>query len=144
VERLEGPAHSSSFFVASREALDDPGKAAAIADYVARFTRARVSPRNADTIAEAIYGNQFGLSVDQVFDYQEIIGDTRIIQLPGDLIEQQQHLADLHLAAGEIPEELDVAAEFDERFNDLQAAIQEEALAEGEGGDGTETTEAGS
>jgi sulfonate transport system substrate-binding protein len=132
VERLEGPAHSSSFFIATREAVEDPGKAAAIADYIARFTRARVSPRNTETIAEAIFGNQFGLTVEQALEYQDTIGDTRIIELPGEVLEQQQHIADLYYSVGEIPEELDVADEFDDRFNSLQLAIQDEALAEGD------------
>ncbi len=44
--------------------------------------------------------------------------------MPGDIEDQQQRLADLFFEAGQIPEEVDVSAEFDTRFNDLVREVQ--------------------
>ena len=61
----------------------------------------------------------------------EANGPVSFLQLPEDVVDAQQALADLFVAAGQIPAKVDVAAEFDGRFADLIAAAQEQT---GQGG----------
>ena len=45
--------------------------------------------------------------------------------LPGAVFAAQQNVADLFAAAGQIPSKINVAKEFDSRFNDLITSVQD-------------------
>lgn len=112
----------SSFLIASNAALDDEGVSAAIADYLTRLVRAFDYLReNRDDLADAVFVQQYGLTPDRAAELVERTGGTEFIELPGDIVPQQQKLADLFFEAGQIPVEVDVTEEFDTRFNDVVA-----------------------
>jgi sulfonate transport system substrate-binding protein len=116
----------SSFIIASSDALADSGKQAALADYIARlvrsFTYLRAHP---DLVAQAVFVKQYGLTPERAKQIIAATGVAKFVQLPGAVEKPQQRLADLFLAAGQIPAKVDVANEFDTRFNDLVAQVQQ-------------------
>ena len=110
----------TTFLIAPGATLDDPGKSAALADFTTRLVKAFTDlNENSGLIAQSVYAEQYGLTPERAAAIVEENGPTSFISLPGDIQEQQQALADLFLAAGQIPAEVDVAAEFDSRFNEL-------------------------
>jgi sulfonate transport system substrate-binding protein len=115
----------ASFVIATADALDDPARQAALADYVARLVRSFTHLRdNPELVAQSVYVDQYGLSPERAAEIVEAQGVGSFIDLPGDVLDQQQVLADLFVDAGQIPAPLDVAAEFDGRFNDLVQEVQ--------------------
>ncbi|CAN5679681.1 ABC transporter substrate-binding protein [soil metagenome] len=115
-----------AFLIATGKALDDPGKTAALADYATRLVKGFAWLKaHPDQLASGIFQKQYGLSAERA---KEIVaqgnGSTEFFALPGDVLDQQQALADRFVAAGQIPAKVDVAAEFDNRFNDLILAEQ--------------------
>jgi sulfonate transport system substrate-binding protein len=110
----------SSFLIASSDALANDGTSAAIADYLTRLVKAFDYLReNREQLAQAIFVEQYGLTPERAAELVERTGGTEFIELPGDIVPQQQKLADLFFEAGQVPVEVDVAAEFDTRFNDV-------------------------
>jgi len=110
----------SSFVIASASTLADQAKSAALADYVARLVRSFKFLRgHPELIAESVYVKQYKLPLDRANEVVKQAGAVSFVELPGKIVAAQQHLADLFVAAGEIPSKLDVSAEFDTRFNDL-------------------------
>jgi len=110
----------SSFLIASQEALDDPATSAALGDYLARLVRAfGYLADHPEAVAQAVYVEQYGLTLEQAAAVQERVGSPAFFELPRDIVEPQQRLADLFQANGEIPEQIDVTSEFDNRYNQL-------------------------
>jgi sulfonate transport system substrate-binding protein len=109
-----------SLIIASKKALADPAKAAAIGDYVQRLSRSygwfNTHP---DEWIQAIYVKQYGLTTERGKELSEHAGPTAPVPLPGTIIPDQQRLADLYFEAAEIPKKVDVKEEFDSRYNDL-------------------------
>ena len=119
-----------AFLIASEKALADAGVSAAIGDYVQRLVRSTAfANAHPDAWAQALYVGEYKLPIEQGNKLLAAQGTTTFLQLPGDLIEPQQNLADLYLANGEIPEKLDVSKQFDSRYNDIVAQAQAEAKA---------------
>jgi sulfonate transport system substrate-binding protein len=117
----------SSFFIASRATLDDDAKSAALADYTTRLVRAFGYLRShPDQVAQAIYVDQYHLTPERAAQVVDEQGVGSFVELPGEVEHQQQALADLFVAAGQIPKHVDVAAEFDTRFNDLVQKAQDQ------------------
>jgi sulfonate transport system substrate-binding protein len=115
----------SSFVIATAEALDDPARSAAVADYTARLVRAFSYLRDhPDLVARSIYVDQYGLTPERADEIVAAQGVASFVDLPGEVLEQQQVLADLFVEAGQIPQHVDVAAEFDGRLNDLVQQVQ--------------------
>ena len=115
----------SSFLIASGATLDDEAKTAALADYTTRLVRAFTYLRaHPDEVAQAVYVDQYGLTPERAAEVVEAQGVGSFIDLPADIEDQQQALADLFVAAGQIPEPVDVTAEFDTRFRDLVQEAQ--------------------
>jgi sulfonate transport system substrate-binding protein len=115
----------ASFVIATADALDDPARQAALADYVARLVRSFTHLRdNPELVAQSVYVDQYGLTPERAAEVIEAQGVGSFIDLPGDVLDQQQVLADLFVDDGQIPAALDVAAEFDGRFNDLVQEVQ--------------------
>jgi sulfonate transport system substrate-binding protein len=121
VARADRITDRSSFLIATRGTLDDEGRSAALADYLSRLVRAFGWLRDhPDAVAEGVFTEVYGLSPERAAELQVENGETRFHPIPDDeLIEAQQRLADLFVEAGQIPEAIDVEAEFDNRFNDL-------------------------
>jgi sulfonate transport system substrate-binding protein len=118
----------SSFVVATSDALADEGKTAALADYTSRLVRSFAYLRaNPDEVAQTIYVEQYGLSPERASEVVAAQGVGTFVDLPGEVLDQQQALADLFVEAGQIPTEIDVEAEFDTRFNELVQQVQAEA-----------------
>lgn len=111
----------SSFLIATRETIEDEGRSAALADYVSRLVRSFAYLReNPEKVASDVFTELYGLTPERAAELQTENGETSFYPIPGDeLLGAQQHLADLFVEAGQIPEEIDVAAQFDNRFNDL-------------------------
>jgi sulfonate transport system substrate-binding protein len=110
----------SSFLIATRGTLDDEGRSAALADYITRLVRSFEHLRDDPDAAAGVFTDLYGLTPERAAELREESGPTTFYPVPDDeLIEAQQHLADLFVEAGQIPEEIDVSAEFDNRFNEL-------------------------
>ena len=118
----------SSFLIATREALADEGVSAALADYVARLVRAfHWLGENRQALADSVFAEQYGLTPERATELAQRNGKTTFFELPGQIGEPQQALADRFHAAGQIPTELDTSKEFDTRFNELVKKESEEA-----------------
>jgi len=114
-----------SFLIASRSALDDPAKAAALRDYILRFgTALQKIKTDPDPFVKAFYVAKYGLTLAAGKALLAQQGASTFIELSGDLVPAQQDLADLYASAGEIPEKIDASKEFDNRFAD---AVREAA-----------------
>ncbi len=108
----------SSFLIATQDALDDSGKAAALGDYITRLVHAFSYLReHPELAAEAVYVKQYGLTPERAREVQKEVGTTSFLTLPGAVLAPQQRLADLFHAAGEIPDAIKVRSEFDTRYN---------------------------
>ncbi len=116
----------ASFLIASKKTLEDDGKTAALADYATRLVKAfAYLGEHQGDLAEAVFVKQYGLTPERANELVESgNGTTSFLTLPGDILGPQQKVADLFTAAGQIPDEIDVAPQFDGRFNDLIAEAQ--------------------
>ncbi|MBV9950659.1 MAG: ABC transporter substrate-binding protein [Acidimicrobiia bacterium] len=127
VEKTSEITDRSFFVIASDPTLHDEAKTAALADYVGRLVRSFVYlQKHPDLVAQAVYVQTYHLPADRAADIVKENGTTGFITLPGPLARQQQRLADLFQANGEIPQKLDTSQEFDTRFNHL---VQQEATS---------------
>ncbi|HVM67996.1 MAG TPA: ABC transporter substrate-binding protein [Acidimicrobiales bacterium] len=118
VERPDDITDRVTFIIASKASLTNPGKEAAIADYLGRLERALTwINNNQATWARDFYVAKYKLPLALGERLMTETGPNAFIDLPGSLTAAQQSLADLYLAAGEIPTHLDTSAEFDGRFN---------------------------
>jgi sulfonate transport system substrate-binding protein len=125
VARAEEITDRSSFLIAAPGTLDDEAKTAALADYTARLVRAFAYVRaHPESVAQAVYVEQYGLTPERAAEVIEAQGLGSFLDLPGDVVDQQQRLADLFVAADQIPAEIDVTAQFDTRFRDLVQEAQ--------------------
>jgi len=116
----------SSFLIATKDALGNKGKAAALGDYISRLVRAfAYTSSHPDAIAQAVYVNQYKLPPARALELVKQTGGTRFVTLPGSVVKAQQRLAGLFYQAGEIPVKVNVRKEFDTRYNEVvQAAGQ--------------------
>jgi len=111
-----------SYLYASRVALDDPAKAAAIRDFVAHWITAnRWSKEQPDAWVDAYYVKAQKLSKAEGDAITKAEGDDSF-PLLSSIVSRQQELADLIYAAGDLPEKLDASKEFDLRFDEVIAA----------------------
>jgi sulfonate transport system substrate-binding protein len=123
VDRPDDITDRVSFIIASKKALDNPAKVAAIRDYVQRLVRShKWIAAHPQEWVQTFYVGQYHLPAAQGLAQLQRIGPTSFLPLPGDLVAPQQALADLYLDAGDIPKKLDVSSEFDGRLN---AAVRE-------------------
>jgi sulfonate transport system substrate-binding protein len=133
VARPEEITDRSSFLIADRTSLRDDAKTAALADYTSRLVRAFAYLNDhPGALAKAVFVDQYGLPqarADEIV--AEGAGTAFFFPLPGEVERQQQALADLFVAAGQVPSELDVSSEFDGRLNDLVADVQAKATKGG-------------
>jgi sulfonate transport system substrate-binding protein len=115
----------SNFIIATDSLLKNDGKTAALADYITRLVKALgYLSTHRDLVVQTTYVKQYGLSEARGNELVAAQGTGTFAPLPGDIVAPQQKLADLFAAAGEIPSRIDVAAEFDSRFNDIVEKAQ--------------------
>jgi sulfonate transport system substrate-binding protein len=118
----------SSFFIATKDALGDKAKAAALGDYISRLVRGfQYTSTHPDEVAQAVYVDQYKLPLDRALEIVKQNGGTSFVTLPGSVLKAQQHLADLFAVAGEIPAKVDVKSEFSTKYNAVVAAAGQSA-----------------
>lgn len=113
---------SLTYLYASKKALDDPAKAAAIREFVAGWIDAsRWSHQNVEAWVDAYYVKRQNL---KVADARRIVSSEGEYQFPllASLIAKQQALIDVIHEAGDLPKRLDAREEFDLRFDQVIAA----------------------
>lgn len=113
--------HSLSYLYASKKALDDPAKAAAIREFVIAWIEAsRWSQSNRDAWIDAYYVKRQNL---KPADARKIVESEGRYEFPAlsSLIPTQQALIDVIHEAGDLPKRLDAREEFDLRFDDVIA-----------------------
>ena len=87
----------------------------AFADLTARLVKAfQYLNEHPDELIDAVFVGQYGLPAERAEELlQGGAGTAAFFPIPGEVEEQQQALADLFVAAGQIPEEIDVSTEFE-------------------------------
>jgi sulfonate transport system substrate-binding protein len=116
-----GLPRSVLYLYASRKALDDPARAAAIRELVAAWMEAVQWTRtNPNEWVRAYYVKKQGLGEA---DGQAILKSDGELGFPllRDIVADQQELIDLIYKAGQLPRRLDAKEEFDLRFDTLLA-----------------------
>jgi sulfonate transport system substrate-binding protein len=125
VARADDITDRVNFIVAKKSVLEDPAKAAAIRDYIQRLVKARsYIDAHKDDWVQKFYVAQYNLTPEKGRELMDAAGSTTFVDLPGALVDAQQRLADLYHDAGEIPAKIDVAEEFDSRYNAAVAEAQ--------------------
>jgi sulfonate transport system substrate-binding protein len=115
-----------NFLIASKSALENPGKAAALRDYILRFGKALQKIKtDPDPFVKNFYVAKYGLTLAAGKALLAQLGPSTFVELSGELIPAQQELADLYASAGEIPDKLDASKEFDNRFAAVVRAAAE-------------------
>lgn len=110
---------SLTYLYASKKALDDPAKAAAIREFVVAWIEAnRWSNQNVDAWVDAYYVKRQNL---KPADGRKIVEAEGTHDFPSltSLIPRQQALIDVIFEAGDLPKRLDAREEFDLRFDDV-------------------------
>lgn len=108
----------ADMLIADGAALANPGKVAAIADFVGRLKKAYqwINTHQAQ-YAQDVYVHQYKVPLAEGEELIRATGQYSFFQLPGPLAGPQQTLADLYYQAGEIPAKVDTADEFSATFN---------------------------
>jgi sulfonate transport system substrate-binding protein len=120
VDRPDNLTARVSFLIASKSALENPAIAAALRDYIVRFGKAlQETKANPDPFVEKFYVAKYGMTAAAGKALLAQSGASSFIPLSGALIPAQQDLADLYHSAGEIPDQVDAAQEFDNRYADV-------------------------
>ena len=110
-----------AFQVSSEKALADPGKAAAIADYLVRSHRTQEWSNDHKDVWARKFAEVTKLPLEvaqDMFAHYE----PRYVPLDGEIAAAQQKMADAFLQEGLLPQKIEVSTVFDERFNPRAAA----------------------
>jgi sulfonate transport system substrate-binding protein len=105
-----------TFQVANRAALTDPGKNAAIQDYVARIAKADLWAKTHASRWATVYAQQTGVPQAIANAAVPNIVLTPIL-LNNSVISSEQKLADEFTSAGQLPGQVDMATFVDQRYN---------------------------
>ena len=120
VDRPEDLGSRVSYLIASKSAIDNPAKAAALRDYILRLGRAfKAIKADPDTFVQRFYVEKYHLTLTAGRGLLEQLGSSSFVDFSGELVTAQQRVADLFSDAGEIPIKLDASKEFDARFADV-------------------------
>ncbi len=112
-----GYSNGLAFQVASERALADPGKEAAIRDYVARLARARVWANQHPERWAKVWAQQTGLPYDAVLTAARR-STTVPIPIDDAVVASEQEIADAFADAHLVPRRIRFADFVDRRFND--------------------------
>jgi sulfonate transport system substrate-binding protein len=113
----KGYVNGYGFQVTSRKALDDPGRTAALKDFLARFQRSVLWTNAHQKEWAAIWAKDTGLPVP-VAEKAVERRLTTIVKLDDTLISSEQQLADSFSEAKVLPGKVKIADFIDPRFND--------------------------
>ncbi len=116
-----GYAESLGYLTASQAALDNPQKAAAIADFINRFYKAEAILRKNPQLAAETYVKTYGVPLSVA---EAAVKSVQAVGTPISpaIISYQQKEADTFQQLGLIPNKIDVAAIFDLPYNKKVAA----------------------
>ncbi len=115
----------TGFLIATADALGNSAKSAAIANYIGRLVKAyQYLNAHPEKAIQAVFIDQYKLSPARAAAVAKELGSTSFLQLPGAVLADQQEAADLYQQAGQIPRKVDVAQEFDPRYNSLVASLE--------------------
>jgi sulfonate transport system substrate-binding protein len=114
----EGLLSGSNVFVAADTALTDPRSADAIGDFLRRTQAAIEWAANNEAAWAAVYGRINNLP-PQVARDSVHRGSTHLVPIDAAAVEAQQHQADVFLQLGLLPEKVDAARQYDDRYNHL-------------------------
>jgi sulfonate transport system substrate-binding protein len=113
---------SLTYLYASKKALDEPAKAAAIREFVSAWIDAsRWSQNNRDAWVDAYYVKRQNLKLADGRKIAQAEGNYDF-PLLASLIPTQQSLIDMIFEVGDLPKRLDAREEFDLRFDDVIAS----------------------
>lgn len=119
-DQLAGLSNGLHYIYASGKALQDPAKAAAIRDFVQQWVRAE--QWSIDNPADWIKSYYVDTSQLTTADGQRVVkaqGKVTFPRLDEQTIAKQQDTVDVIYDAGDLPEKLDAAKEFDTRFDSV-------------------------
>lgn len=108
------------YVIASGATLQDPAKEAALGVFLTRLVKAVhwVDTHQAQWV-QIEYVQQYKVPAAEGQQLLDQAGQSRFVPIGSSLYAAQQAQADLFTANGEIPEHVDVAGEFDSRFNSI-------------------------
>lgn len=117
VSESSGTSTGLSYLYARREAIQDPGKAAALQAYIAAFTRAvQWANDNPGEWLQKYYVDNQGVTAEEGQRIIDALGPYAFPKLDG-LVAQQQSTIDAIDDAGELPKSVTAADGFDLRFD---------------------------
>jgi sulfonate transport system substrate-binding protein len=125
VQVASGDSARLTYIIASKSALADPAKSAAIASLLKSIVKAYsyINTHQADFV-QLQYVKQYGLTTAEGTKLIQELGKTTFVPIGSSLYAAQQAQANLFTAAGEIPTHINTNVEFDPRFNAVIAAAQ--------------------
>jgi sulfonate transport system substrate-binding protein len=112
-----GYAETLGYLAASQSALDNPKKAAAIADFVGRFYKAAAFLKKNPLVAEQAYVKIYGVTLAEAKEAAETVVQTATPITPA-IINYQQTEANTFLNLGLITKKINVKGVFDLPLND--------------------------
>jgi sulfonate transport system substrate-binding protein len=107
-----------AYLTASQSALDNPKKAAAIADFIKRFYKAQAYLSSRPELAAQTYSKTFGIPVSEALVAVKSVVMKGTPITPA-IIKYQQTEANTFLQLGQITQKINVASVFDLPFNKL-------------------------
>jgi sulfonate transport system substrate-binding protein len=120
VDRPQDLGSRVNYLIASKSAINDAGKAAALRDYILRLGRAFDAIKaNPDAFVQRFYVEKYHLTAAAGRALLQQLGTSSFVALSDEVVAAQQKVADLYSDAGEIPAKLDASKEFDDRFADV-------------------------
>ena len=125
VQNAPGDSARLTYIIASKAAMADPAKAAAIGQILHNLVQsyAYINTHQASYV-QLEYVKQYGLSTSAGTKLIKEFGKTKFVPINKSLYAAQQAQANLFTAAGEIPSHVNVNAEFDPRYNSIIASAQ--------------------
>jgi sulfonate transport system substrate-binding protein len=120
-----------NFLVATREAIDDEARGAALEDFVVRYARAyQWAAEHRDEWVEQFYVENLGQSPEAARDVADATGTVHVVEITDEVRDDLQEQADLLLEVDELPDEVDLGDLFPddvaERFNAALAGLAED------------------
>jgi sulfonate transport system substrate-binding protein len=125
VQNAPGDSARLTYIIASKSALADPGKAAAIAALLTNLVKSYVwINAHQASYVQLQYVKQYGLTTAEGTKLIKEFGKTTFVPIGKSLYAAQQTQANLFTAADEIPTHINTNAEFDARFNSIITSAQ--------------------
>ena len=125
IENAPGDSARLTYIIASKAALANPAKSAAIGAILTNLVKSYVwINAHQASYVQLQYVKQYGLSTAEGTKLLKEFGKTTFVPINRSLYAAQQAQANLFTAAGEIPAHINTNAEFDSRFNSIIATAQ--------------------